>query len=140
MTNHTKLDIQCVSPLAMAFIGDSVMDLFVRRRIIESGVVRPRRFHVIAVDYVSAKAQALFLEKLINDNVLSEEEIGIVKRGRNAKSNTIPKNTDVQTYRHSTALETLIGYLHLTDQDERIDVLLEKMFNYQPLDGRTLNE
>lgn len=140
MTDHAKIDIQSVSTLALAFIGDSVMDLYVRRRIIESGIVRPRRFHVIAVDYVSAKAQAIFLEKLINDQILTEEEITMIKRGRNAKSNTIPKNTDVQTYRHSTALETLIGYLHLTDQSERVEDLLKKMFDYQPLEGRTLDE
>ena len=135
-----KLDIQSIGTLALAFVGDSVMDLYVRQRIIESGIVRPRRFHSIAVEYVSAKAQAAFLEKLIAEDLLAEDELTMLKRGRNAKSNTIPKNTDVQTYRHSTALETLIGYLHLTEKSERIEELLAKLFLYQPLEGSASHE
>lgn len=138
MGSGEKIDIQSISTLALAFVGDSVMDLFVRQRLIESGIVRPRRFHAMAVEYVSAKAQAAFLEKIIAEDVLSEEELAMVKRGRNAKSNTIPKNTDVQTYNHSTALETLIGYLHLTGRGERIEELLSKLFLYQPLEREDL--
>jgi ribonuclease III family protein len=116
-----------VKSLALAFMGDSVMDLFVRQRLIEQGAIKPQELHRRATHYVSAKAQAASLFYLMNLNELTPEEETIVRRGRNAKSATVPKNTDVQTYRYSTAFEALIGYLHLGQQHERINELLEKV-------------
>jgi ribonuclease-3 family protein len=75
----------------------------------------------------------------MNENSLSEEEMAVVIRGRNAKSNTVPKNTDVQTYHYSTAFEALIGYLYLKDQKERLEELILKVFAFveEKKGGRT---
>ncbi|MGV3487039.1 MAG: Mini-ribonuclease 3 [Tuberibacillus sp.] len=125
MVEH-QLDSDSINSLALAFVGDSVMDLFVRQRLIEKGAVKPKDLHRRATHYVSAKAQAASLFYLMDSKVLTENEKTIVRRGRNAKSATVPKNTDVQTYRYSTAFEALIGYLYLEKQQERINTLLEK--------------
>jgi len=116
-----------VNSLALAFVGDAVMDLFVRRRLIENGAVKPHALHRQATRYVSAKAQAASLFYLMEQNELTEKEVSVVRRGRNAKSPTVPKNTDVQTYRYSTALEALIGYLYLGKEYDRLNQLLEKI-------------
>jgi len=119
-------DPDTLNSLALAFLGDAVMDLYVRRRLIEKGAVKPNDLHRKATHYVSAKAQAASLFYLIDSKVLTENEEAVVRRGRNAKSATVPKNTDVQTYRHSTAFEALIGYLYLEQKQDRVNGLLEK--------------
>lgn len=126
-----KVDPDSVNSLALAFVGDSVMDLFVRCRLIEKGAVKPKDLHRRATHYVSAKAQAASLFYLMDSHELTSEEETVVRRGRNAKSGTVPKNTDVQTYRYSTAFEALIGYLYLGHQHERIEDLLEKACTFR---------
>ena len=126
-----KVNPDLMNGLALAFIGDAVMDLFVRHRLIKEGAVKPNDLHRKATFYVSAKAQAASLFHLLDSKVLTESEEAIVRRGRNAKSATVPKNTDVQTYRYSTAFEALIGYLYLEEQHDRIHVLLEKACDYR---------
>ena len=74
------------------------------------GINKPKRLHQLAVKYVSAHAQAATLTYLIENNLLNEKEVEVVKKGRNTKSRSVPKNTDVLTYTHSTAFEALIGY------------------------------
>lgn len=123
---ENEKDLNTLNSLALAFMGDSVMDLYVRRRLIQKGAIKPNDLHRRATHYVSAKAQASSLFYLMDEKELTPEEETIVRRGRNAKSATVPKNTDVQTYRYSTAFEALIGYLFLGQQHERIDSLLEK--------------
>lgn len=112
--------------LALAYMGDAIYEVYVRWHLLINGYVKPNRLHKAATHYVSAKAQAMILKKLIDDNVLSETELSIVKRGRNAKSGTVPKNTDVQTYRYSTAFEALIGYLFLTGQSSRLNDIIDQ--------------
>ena len=80
-----------------------------------------------AVNYVSAKNQAKFLEELINENFFNDEELTIIKRARNHKGVSHPKNCDILTYKHATALEALIGYLKLENKEERIDSIMEKI-------------
>lgn len=98
-----KVDEKQLNSLALAYMGDAVFELYVRHHLLQSGKVRPNQLHKEATAYVSAKSQAKFLHKMLEMEALSESEITIVKRGRNAKSGSVPKNTDVQTYRYSTA-------------------------------------
>ena len=79
------------------------------------------------MNFVSAKNQARFLEELMNENYFDEEEISIIKRARNHKGVSHPKNCDIVTYKHATTLEALIGYLKLENKEERIKSIMEKI-------------
>ncbi len=125
---NQQIDAKQINALALAYMGDAVYETYVRQLLLTKGKIKPNQLHRAATHYVSAKAQAAILKKLFNDDRLTEEEISIVKRGRNAKSGTTPKNTDVQTYKHSTAFEALIGYLFLLDRTERLEELLRIIF------------
>lgn len=108
----------------LAYIGDAVMSLQVRTYLVsEKNLQKPNVLQKESVKFVSAKSQAVFLNKMIEDNILSEEELLIVKRGRNAKSDSVAKNVDVVTYRIATGLEALWGYLYISNQHERLDEL-----------------
>ncbi|NBK96884.1 MAG: ribonuclease III [Clostridia bacterium] len=108
----------------LAYIGDAVMSLQVRSYLIsEKNLQKPNVLQKESVKFVSAKSQAAFLNKMMEEHVLSEDELAIVKRGRNAKSDSVAKNVDVQTYRIATGLEALWGYLYLSNKQERLDEL-----------------
>lgn len=123
-----KVDHKQLNSLALAYMGDAVFELYVRHHLLQSGRIRPNQLHKEATAYVSAKSQAKFLHKLIEMEALTEAEITIAKRGRNAKSGSVPKNTDVTTYRHSTAFEALIGSLYLEGNQKRIEELITMVF------------
>jgi len=127
---ENNIDAKQLNSLALAYMGDAIFESYVRRHLLYSGKVRPNQLHRLATSYVSAKAQCRILFQFINDKLLTEEETAVVMRGRNAKSGTVPKNTDVQTYRYSTAFEALMGYLFLEGKLERLEELVEKSFNY----------
>lgn len=110
-------------------MGDAVLDQYVRSYIVLKLKSKPNRLHQVAKRYVSAKSQAQTLELLIEEQWFTDEEMDILKRGRNAKSYTKAKNTDIQTYRKSSALEAVLGYLYLTKQEERLEQLLTKIIN-----------
>ncbi|WP_100332772.1 Mini-ribonuclease 3 [Bacillus xiapuensis] len=114
-----------MNSLALAYMGDAIYEVYVRRYLLALGRVKPHLLHKEATHYVSAKAQAKFLFILLDQDMLNEEELAVVRRGRNAKSGSVPKNTDVQTYRYSTAFEALLGFLFLTGQDKRMVELIE---------------
>ena len=120
-----------MAPLALAFMGDAHMSVKVREYVLSKGFTRPNDFQRLSVKFVSAKSQAEFYEKLMEENFFTEEEIAVFKRGRNAKSLTVPKNTDVITYKISTGFEALWGYLYLDGQFERIDEIFEKIKEYR---------
>lgn len=122
--NHT-IDVKQLNSLALAYMGDAVFETFIRFNLLASGAVRPNQLHRASTKFVSAKAQAVMIHTLLEQNLLTEEEVAVVKRGRNAKSGTVPKNTDVQTYRYSTAFEALLGYHYLLGNEERLDELME---------------
>ncbi|WNS75590.1 Mini-ribonuclease 3 [Bacillus sp. DTU_2020_1000418_1_SI_GHA_SEK_038] len=124
--NH--IDEKQLNSLALAYMGDAVFEIYVRRHLIQHGQVRPNQLHREATHYVSAKAQSAIIRQLLDSDFLTEEEIAVVKRGRNAKSGSVPKNTDVQTYRYSTAFEALIGYLHLSGKEERLEEVILSAF------------
>lgn len=114
-------------PLALAYLGDALMSVKVREYILEKGYMKPVDFQKYSVQYVSAKSQSYFVTQLLDENFFTEEEVLAFKRGRNAKSLTVPKNTDVITYKMATGLETLWGYLYCQGQTERLDELWEKI-------------
>lgn len=110
--------------LALAYMGDSVYEIFIRKYLIEQGIEKVKNLQNKAVTLVSAKAQALFLKELMAKNFLTENELSVVYRARNYKSSRHPKNTDIVTYKHSTAFEALVGYLYLDEQNERLEEIL----------------
>ncbi|WP_078382575.1 Mini-ribonuclease 3 [Sutcliffiella halmapala] len=120
-----KIDAKQLNSLALAYMGDAVYETYVRHHLLKQGKIRPNQLHRAATSYVSAKAQARLLHQLAGEAYFSELEEGVIRRGRNAKSGTVPKNTDVQTYRYSTAFEALIGHLYLTDETERMEQIFK---------------
>ncbi|MBB5175005.1 Mini-ribonuclease 3 [Texcoconibacillus texcoconensis] len=128
--NENVRDVGQMNALTLAYMGDAVWEMYVRYRLIAHGKVKPNRLHKEATFYVSAKAQANVLHHLQENDLLSEQEFLVAKRGRNAKSGTVPKNTDHATYRYSTAFEALIGYLYLTEGYERLDELARLAVGY----------
>ena len=121
---------QEISSLALAYMGDAIYEAYVRRHLLEKGIVKPHLLQKEAVNYVSAKSQSFCVHTLLQEEILDEEEKAVVRRGRNAKSNTVPKNTDVQTYRYSTAFEALVGYHYLAGNFNRLDELVELCFQW----------
>ena len=126
-----EIDVNMMSPLTWAYIGDCVYELYVRQELINKTNLKPHRLHIEAIRYVKASKQAEILQK-ISDR-LTEEEKDIVRRGRNAENHHLPKNASVQDYMYSTAFEALIGYLYLTKKDERLKEIL-RLIEVKPLD------
>lgn len=112
-----------LNPVVLAYMGDSVYEMLIRQYLISLPNHKSHHLHKEATSYVSAKAQRRMLEAWHNH--LTEEESDIVRRGRNSKSGSPPKNADMIDYRHATALEALVGYLYFEGRIERIGQLLE---------------
>jgi ribonuclease-3 family protein len=125
--NLPETDIKSYSGLALAYIGDAIYDLVIRTYVIEHGNAPVNKLHKQVIKLVQASAQAR-LYHLIQD-ILTEEEEAIYKRGRNAKSFTSAKNADLIEYRTATGIEALIGYLYLTGQTTRILELIHPIIN-----------
>lgn len=106
--------------IALAYMGDAAYEVFIRRYLIEDGIAKPTKLQHAATNYVSAKAQAALIDLMTKDKLLTDDEWDYFKRGRNAKSHTHAKNTDVITYRISTGFEAVFGYLCLSDQNDRM--------------------
>ena len=116
-----------VNVLVLAYLGDNVYEYYIRKYLINKKISNVNDLQKNAINYVSAKNQAKFLEELMNEDFFDEEEISIIKRARNHKGVSHPKNCDIVTYKHATALEALIGYLKLENQEKRIDEIMEKI-------------
>ncbi|WP_125708511.1 Mini-ribonuclease 3 [Lacticaseibacillus porcinae] len=116
--------------IALAYLGDAVYEVYVREHLLSRGFVRPNQLQRAATNFVSAKAQAACIDGMEKQELLSETEWEYFKRGRNAKSYTHAKHTDVVTYRISTGFEALFGYLKLTKQNDRIDQLAQWCIDY----------
>jgi len=117
-------EARLMQPSVLAFIGDAVFNLFIRERLIMNKKGTSHQLHILATDYVKASSQSK-ISKALMDN-FTEEEAYIFRRGRNAKSTTIPKNAEVQDYKYATGFEALLGYLYLTKQNERLYQLMEQ--------------
>ncbi|MBB6447510.1 Mini-ribonuclease 3 [Bacillus benzoevorans] len=136
-----KINERLLNSLALAYMGDAVYETYVRYHLLQKGQVKPHLLHKEATKYVSAKAQSGVLHEMLANGFFQEEEVAIIKRGRNAKSGTVPKNTDVQTYRYSTAFEALIGSLYLAGKQERLEEVVTKAFELvEQIKGGQKNE
>ncbi|MCD5326061.1 MULTISPECIES: Mini-ribonuclease 3 [Pontibacillus] len=118
--NQQEVDVRQLKSLTLAYMGDVVYEQFVREHLIRSGSVKPQQLHQAAVRFVSAKSQSAVIRTWLDGDLLTEAEEAVVRRGRNAKGGSTPKNTDVQTYRYSTAFEALLGYLYFLNQNDRL--------------------
>lgn len=116
-----------INVLVLAYLGDTIYENYVRHFLISKGIGNVNSLQTESINYVSAKAQAKFLEELINEDFFTEDEMSVIKRARNYKSNSHPKNTDIITYKHATSLEAVIGYLDLINKKDRIDLMMKKI-------------
>ena len=116
--NKKTEEINQMSPLIWAYVGDCIYELYIRTYLVDNTMLKPHKLHIESIKYVKAANQAKFLENIHES--LTEEEKDIVRRARNAKNHHIPKNASIQEYTYSTAFEALIGYLYLNKRYERI--------------------
>ena len=114
-----------INVLVLAYLGDCIYENYVRHFLINKKIGNVNDLQTTSINYVSAKAQAKFLNELINVDFFNDKELSVIKRARNYKSNSHPKNTDILTYKHATALEAVIGYLDLTNNKNRIDEIMK---------------
>ena len=119
-----EVDVNLLSPLTWAYIGDAVYELYIRTNLVNKTKLKPHKLHIESIKYVKAKAQADILKELME--ILTDEEKDIVRRARNAENHHLPKNADPEDYMYSTAFEGLIGYLYLCKKDERLKEILKK--------------
>jgi ribonuclease III family protein len=115
-----------MNPIVLAYVGDAVFELYVRQFLVSLPNHKSDYLHRSATRFVSARAQRELLEKW--QPLLTEEEADVVRRGRNAKSGSAPKNADLRDYRHATALECLVGYLYYSHRLDRLNELLTAAF------------
>ena len=113
-----------INVLVLAYLGDTIYENYVRKYLIGKGIGNVNDLQKESINYVSAKSQAKFLQDMLDNNFLSEEEICVVKRARNYKTTSHPKNCDIVTYKYATGLESLIGYLDLEGKKDRIDEIM----------------
>lgn len=118
-----ELDIRTCSPVVLAYIGDAAYELVIRTVLVCRGGRQANTLHKRASNYVKASAQAAMIEKLQEE--LTEEELQIYKRGRNAKTVSMAKHATMHDYRHATGFEALMGYLYLTGQTSRMIELIK---------------
>lgn len=118
--SEENFDLAGVGPIALAYVGDAAYEIYIRQHLVKGGVTRPNRLQHWATHYVSAKAQASLVAKMQAEQLLTEQELAVFKRGRNANSYTHAKNTKISTYKLSTGFEAIFGYLSLTDQQTRL--------------------
>lgn len=123
--DRPKEEVELMSPLTWAYIGDAVYELYVRNKLINETNLKPHKLHIEAIKYVKAKSQAEKLNEIYDR--LTEEEKDIVRRGRNTQNHHLPKNSNVQEYMYATAFEALIGYLYLSKQHARLKEVLNEV-------------
>ena len=126
MYSLRDIDVKQLNALALAYMGDAVYEQAVREHLLRSGRVKPNILHREATRYVSAKSQAAVVKMMQQTDFLTEEEQAVMRRGRNAKSGSVPKNTDVVTYNYSSGFEAVIGFLHLLGKTERVAELISE--------------
>ncbi len=116
-----------INSLVLAYLGDTIYEDYVRIYLINSGIANVNDLQTESIKYSSAKAQCEFVKKLIDKNFFNDEELEIIKRARNHKSVSHPRNCDIVTYKYATGLEALIGYLKLENKEDRINEIMKKI-------------
>lgn len=124
----TEKEARLLNPLQLALVGDGVYELFIRNSILSNNLeLSAHKMHVKAIGYVKAKSQSVIMHEI--EDKLTENESYIFKRGRNAKSATVPKNADVRDYRMATGFEALVGYLYLIGDTERLEFIFNTVLS-----------
>ena len=118
------MDVREVNVLVLAYLGDTIYENYVRRYLINSGIGNVNDLQKEAIKYVSAKKQASFVTEMLSLSFFWDDEVDVIKRARNYKTTSHPKNCDIITYKYATGLEAVIGYLSLINKDERIDKIM----------------
>lgn len=119
------MDIRCVNSLVLAYLGDAVYEEYIRMYLVEKKFNKVNELQKESINYVSAKRQAYFLDKMLDRDFFNEDEISVIRRARNAKSHPNPRGSSIIEYKKATALEALIGYLKLTNKNMRIDEIMK---------------
>ena len=122
------MNILEINVLVLAYIGDVVYENYVRHFLVSKKISNVDMLQSESIKYVSAKSQARYLEMLLDNDFFNEEELSVIRRARNYKSNRHPKNCNILTYKHATALEAVIGYLDLKNNSERINCIMKTIF------------
>lgn len=118
--DSAKIRVNQINATTLAYLGDSVFEVYIREHLINNGIYKVDRLHNAATKYVSAKAQSMIISKLREEKFLTDEEEGVYKRGKNRHTNTLPKNTSLMTYKEATGFEALIGYLYMLRKNDRV--------------------
>ena len=118
-----KDEVNLMSPLVLAYIGDSVYELYIREHLVQTTNLKPHNLHIKTIKYVKAQAQADRLK--IIEKILTDEEKDIVRRTRNTQNHHLPKNANPADYMYATAFEGLIGYLYLSGEKDRLEEILK---------------
>lgn len=134
--NYTENEVNNMSPLIWAYIGDSVFEIYIREKMIEKGIPSNTKLHIETIKYVKAKSQSDMLHML--EDFLDEEELRIAKRARNTCANSAPKNADIIDYRNATALEGIIGYLYLLQKKDRLIEILNYIYDNFNIDNKNI--
>ncbi len=116
-----------INVLVLAYLGDAVYELYVRKYLLGQKINHVNDLQRASLAYVSAKSQASFLNKLLEEDFFNVEELEVIHRARNYKSNRHPKNCDILTYKHATSLEAVIGYLTYLGKDDRVREIMEEI-------------
>ena len=121
------MNVDCINIITLAYMGDAIFEVYIRQKCIQSGIVKVEELQKEVTKYVSAKGQAKILDNLLDNNFLTTEEVEVIKRGRNYKRSVHPKNTSLGTYKQATGFETLIGYLYLSNNYQRLESILKQI-------------
>ena len=121
----TSEEVNLMPPLVWAYIGDSVYELYIRNYLVTHTKMKPHKLHIETIKYVKPTSQAEILKNICE--TLTEEEKDIVRRGRNTENHHLPKSAPNAEYSYPTAFQALIGYLYLTDEQKRLQEILQKI-------------
>ena len=116
------------SPLALAYIGDSIYDLMVKKHFVIKSNMQPEKYHKVVTSIVSANAQSTFIDSYMDK--LTEKEQAVYKRGRNSSPHTKAKNASLENYLKATGFEAVLGYLYLSEQEDRLKEIIDESINF----------
>lgn len=116
------------SPLALAYIGDSIYDLMVKKHFVIKSNMQPEKYHKVVTSVVSANAQSAFIDSYMDK--LTEKEQAVYKRGRNSSPHTKAKNASLENYLKATGFEAVLGYLYLSEQEDRLKEIIDESINF----------
>ena len=119
------MNINLINSLVLAYIGDAIYELEIRKKLVSNGINKVNDLQKECIKYGSAKGQAQFIKKMLDENFHTEQESDVYKRARNSKVKSHPANTDIVTYKMATGFEALMGYLYLVNNLDRINEIID---------------